>query len=169
MELLEAIRTRRSIRQYTSQPITEEQIHAILEAAMMAPSAGNAQTWQFIVITDRALLDEIPNIHAYAAMSREAQAGLLVCGDLELEKYPGNWIADCSAAAQNAVLAIHGLGLGGVWTEVYPDSARVDSFQKLFGLPQHVVPLAFIPFGYPAVTPSQPERYKEERVHRNRF
>lgn len=167
MELFEAIRTRRSIRRFSDKPVGEDQLKQILDAAMMAPSAGNGQPWQFVVVTDRALLDKVPEIHPYAAMSKEATAGVLVCGDTSIEKYPGNWPVDCAAATQNMLLAVHALGLGGVWTGIYPGAERCEAFRELFGLPEHVVPLCFVPIGYPAETRQHESRYKADRVHRN--
>jgi len=167
MDIFEAIDSRRSVRQYTSVPVSEEAIRKVLEAAMMAPSAGNGQPWQFIVVKDRGLLNQIAEIHPHAGMARDAAGGILVCGDLRCERYPGNWVADCSAATQNLLLALHGLGLGGVWTGIWPGEALMGDFQDLLGLPDEVLPLAFVPFGWPASVPPKPERYQEERVHMN--
>lgn len=167
MELFEAIRTRRSIRRFSDKPVAEELLEKALDAAMMAPSAGNGQPWHFVVVTDRALLDKVPEIHPYATMCREAPTGVLVCGDTSVEKYPGNWPVDCAAATQNLLLAVHALGLGAVWTGIYPGEERCEAFRKLFGIPTHVVPLAFVPIGYPAETREQESRYKPDRVHRN--
>ena len=91
-----------------------------------------------IVIKDKSILANIPKINLYAGMAKDASAGILVCGDLNLEKAKGYWIQDCSAATQNILLAIHALGLGAVWTGIYPrkdwknfclwrDSARAES------------------------------------------
>ena len=124
MELFAAMHTRRSIRKFTSQPVSDDDIRKILEAAMMAPSAGNAQPWQFIVVRDRAKLNQIKDINPYAAMAGKAPLGILVCGDLSLEKYQGFWVQDCSAAVQNMILAVHGSGLGSVWTGIYPMQDR---------------------------------------------
>lgn len=169
MDLFEALFTRRSVRQFTSAPVSEEAVRKVIEAGMMAPTAGNAQPWQFVVVTDRELLNKVSEIHPHAAMARSAAGGILVCGDLSLEKYPGNWVADCSAATQNILLALHGLGLGGVWTGIWPGEALMQSFRELFGLPEHVQPLAFVPFGWPAAVPTNPDRYREDRVHFNRW
>lgn len=167
MELFEAINNRRSVRQYTSEPVSDEAVRQVLEAAMMSPSAGNGQPWQFIVVTDRELLNQIAEIHPHAGMSRTAAGGILVCGDLTVERYPGNWPADCSAATQNILLALHALGLGGVWTGIWPGEALMQDFRDLLGLPDEVMPLAFVPYGHPASVPPNPERYQEERVHLN--
>jgi nitroreductase len=122
-----------------------------------------------VVVTDRAILAKVPEIHPHAAMSREAAAAILVCGDVTLERYADNWPLDCSAATQNLLLALHALGLGAVWAGVFPGDAICEAFQELFGLPDHVVPLAYVPIGYPASASPTVDRYREDRVHRNRW
>lgn len=168
MEAYEAIVTRRSIREFQEdKPVPSELVEKILRAAMMAPSAGNQQPWEFIVLTDRELLDEMPTIHPYCQMIRQTPVAILVCGDTTREKYPGYWPQDCSAAVMNILLAAHALGLGAVWTGIYPREDRVKAFQARFKLPPHIIPLALIPIGWPATTPPQPERWAPERVHYN--
>lgn len=167
MEALEAILTRRSIRRYTPQPVPDPLIREILGAAMRAPSAGNEQAWQFVVITERRLLDEIPRFHPYADMVRQSPAAILVCGDLHLEKYKGYWVQDCAAATQNLLLAAHAKGLGAVWVGIYPKEDRVERMRGLLGLPPHVVPMALVPLGHPAEQIPPEERYNPAKVHRN--
>lgn len=169
MEAIEAIHTRRSIRKYTDRPVPRELVNELLRAAMCAPSAVNAQTWVFIVIDDRKLLDEIPKFSPYASMCREAPLAILVCGDTTLEKAPGFWVQDCSAATQNLLLAAHAVGLGAVWTGIYPREDRVESFRKAFGLPNHVIPLGLVPIGYPAQRPVLQDRYRVEKVYCNAY
>ena len=169
MDVLEAIHTRRSIREYQDKDVPEDLVKKIIAAAMSAPSAGNVRPWQFVVLTDRDLLRQVPRIHPHAAMAASAPVSILVCGDLSLERYPGNWIADCSAATQNLLLAAHGSGLGAVWTGVYPEQDRVEGFRDLLGLPEHVVPLALIPMGYPLQQPPRQDRYEEDKIHHNHW
>lgn len=165
MDIFEAIVTRRSIRKYTDQPVTDEDIRVVLNAAMMAPSAGNAQPWHFVVVREAGLKARVAELNVYAAMARTAPAGILVCGDPRLEKYPGFWVQDCSAAIQNMLLAAHGLGLGAVWTGIYPVAERVEGFRDVFGLPAEVVPLGYIVLGYPDQHPQSASRFREDRVH----
>ncbi|QGY39218.1 nitroreductase family protein [Pseudodesulfovibrio cashew] len=169
MHAIEAIKTRRSIRKYTDAPVSEELIREILEAAMLAPSAGNQQPWQFVVVDDREILDSLPSIHPYLSMVRQAPVGILVCGDQSKEKYPGYWVQDCSAAVQNLLLAAHALGLGAVWTGIHPMEDRVAAFRERFNLPDEVIPLAFIPLGHPAQEVKSESRYREDRVHSNTY
>jgi nitroreductase len=169
VDAIEAILSRRSIRRYTPQPVPEGVVEQLLEAAMSAPSAGNEQPWQFVVITDRRTLDEIPGFHPYAEMVKEAPVAILVCGDLRLEKYKDHWVQDCSAATQNLLLAAHAKGLGAVWVGIYPTEERILRVRKLLGLLRHVVPLCLVPVGHPAERVPREERYDGSRVHQNRW
>jgi nitroreductase len=150
MDVLEAIRTRRSIRQYQDRPVLKDLVRKILTAAMSAPSECNAQPWQFIVIHDRKPLNEVPNINPYAAMAERDPLAILVCGDLRLEISAGYWVVDCAAAVQNLLLAAHALGLRAVWTGVYP---------------QQVAPHSLIPLGFPAEEPAHEDRDRVDHVH----
>ena len=167
MDALEAIQTRRSIREYEDRDVPKELIRQMLAAAMMAPSARNGQPWQFIVIDDRNLLSQIPQFHPNGAMVAKAPVAILVCGDLALEQSPGYWPIDCAAATENLLLAAHALGLGAVWTGVYPREERMQGFRRLFELPENVIPHTLIPLGYPAEQPVSRERYQPQRVHHN--
>ncbi len=164
MDTMETILSRRSIRKYTSAAIPEPIIQSILRAAMNAPSAGNEQPWQFVVIQDRSMLEAISKVHPYASMLTEAPVAILICGDLELEKHKGFWTQDCSAATQNMLLAIHSYGLGGVWLGIYPREDRCAGIQKLLNLPSKIMPFALVPMGYPAETKPKADRYSPSRV-----
>lgn len=169
MDVIEAIHGRRSIRKFTDEPVAEADVERMLKAAMVAPSAGNQQPWQFVVVRNRKTLKKITDINPYAPMAEQAPLGILVCGDLRLEKHPGFWVQDCSAAAQNLLLAVHGLGLGGVWTGIYPLEDRVKGFGELFGLPEPVVPLAFVVIGHSAEPAKETDRYRSDRVRMERW
>ncbi|GAI33467.1 unnamed protein product, partial [marine sediment metagenome] len=124
MDAMEAILARRSIRKYTKQPVSDEVLKELLEAAMCAPSAGNRQPRCFVVINGRKILDEIPKYHPYAEMLKEAPMAILVCCDRDLQM--GDYgVQDCSAATQNILLAAHAKGLGAVWLGTYPEEQRV--------------------------------------------
>ncbi|MGL4370255.1 MAG: nitroreductase family protein [Spirochaetota bacterium] len=162
---MNSIFKRRSIRKYTPDAVSDSDIEDILRAGMAAPSAGNQQPWHFIVIRDRALLDEIPNINPYSKLLENAPAAILVCGDTRLEKHEGFWVQDCSAATENMLIEIASKGLGGVWLGFYPRKERIDGIKKLFGLPKEVFPLAVVALGHPAEKPEPADRFKKERIH----
>lgn len=169
METFYAILSRRSIRKYKTDKVPEEMINKILEAGMCAPSAGNEQPWEFIIITERNILDDIPTFSPYANMAKSAPLGILVCGDLNREKYKGFWVEDCSACTENMLLTITDLGLGAVWTGVYPMADRVEGFKKKFNLPENIMPLAFVVIGYPDEEAKTADRFDKTRIHYNKW
>jgi len=160
---------RRSIRHYTKEPVKLDIIELLLKAAMAAPSAGNQQPWHFIVIQDRRILDEIPKIHPYAQMTAEASTAILVCGDLSIDKHPGFWVQDCSAATENILIEACELVLGAVWVGIYPNEQRVTAFSKLLGLPVNIIPLSLVPLGYPAEHKQPSQRYDITKIHHNKW
>ncbi len=169
MDTLECIETRRSIRKYIDKDVSDELITKILEAAMTAPSAGNQQPWQFIIIKDRTLLDKITEFHEYAQMCKEANLAILVCADIHSIRHEGMWEQDCSAATQNILLAAHALGLGAVWCGVYPREAKMQGFVKLLNIPEKIIPFSLIPIGHTTQKSSKVDRYKKEKIHENKW
>ena len=169
MDAMTAIRTRRSVRAFTGEDVTDEQVKEMLGAAMSAPSAGNEQPWAFVVVRDREILNKVPSINKFAGFIQKAALAIMVCGDLTLDAHHGYWIEDVSAASQNLLLAAHALGLGAVWTGVHPAEDREKGYRQLLGLPDNIVPLSFIIIGHPAKTPAPENRYQEARIHLNRW
>ena len=162
-ELIDTIYSRRSIRRYTEEPVSEEQIKTLLEAAMAAPSASNRKPWHFVVVTERETLDRLAEAHKYAKMLHEAPVCISVCGDQSVsERF---WVQDCSAATENLLLAATALGLGAVWCGVYPSQERVEAIGKILGIETPVVPLNIIAVGHPAEEKEPRTQYDEGRVH----
>jgi nitroreductase len=164
---MKAILSRRSIRRFLSRPVPEELMVELLEAAMCAPSAANEQPWQFVVIDQRRLLDEIPKFHPYAAMVAEAPVAILVCGDMERDLRKGYWVQDCSAAVENILIAVVEKGLGAVWVGIYPRDDRVRAMRALLDIPESIVPFALIPLGFPAEEKPPAQRFDAGRIHYN--
>ncbi|MBI5021310.1 MAG: nitroreductase family protein [Ignavibacteriales bacterium] len=162
---MDAIIRRRSIRSYTNQPISDEIIYKLLNAAMCAPSAGNERPWHFIVVRDKKQLVKLSQTHRNASMISDAQAAIVVCADLELEIKQGMWVQDCSAATENILIEATDLGLGAVWVGVYPREDRVKYITDFFSLPKHIIPLCIISLGYPAEQVEQTERFDKSRIH----
>jgi nitroreductase len=171
MDAMEAILTRRSIRKYTADPVSDELVEELLRAAMSAPSAGNEQPWHFVVIRDRDTLERVQTFQPYSAMLSEAQVSILVCGDpeLEMEKHQGFWIQDCSAAIENLLIAANAEGLGAVWLGVHPVEDWVSGMRALLRIPERVVPLGLLSIGWPAEERGTEDRFDETRVHQDRW
>jgi nitroreductase len=136
---------------------------------MHAPTARNIQPWHFIVVDERAVLDQLSEAHPYAKMLKQAGLAILVCGDRKLQENDGYIVQDCSAATQNILLAAHANGLGSVWLGMYPREERMKDVGKLLGIPGHILPVSLISIGYPNEQKEAPDRYKPDRVHYNKF
>ena len=121
------------------------------------------------MIDQRATLTAISSFMPNAAMAADAPLGILVCGDLHLEKSEGYWVVDCAAAVENMLLAAHALGLGAVWCGVYPRAPRMDALRQLLGLPENVVAHSLVVLGYPGEQVPPVDRYQPERVRRNHW
>lgn len=165
MDALECIYTRRSIRQYTGEPISEDQLRAILRAGFSAPSANNTRPWRFVVVRDKNTLDAVTQLHPYSKMLPGAGCGILVCGDRGRNPSDGYLAEDCSAAIENMLLAAHALGLGAVWLGVHPRAERVEALRHLLNIPENVLPIGLVAVGIPAETKDAPDRYDGTMVH----
>jgi len=166
---MKAILERRSIRKYTDEPISDQDIKELLQAAMAAPSAGNQQPWEFIVVNDREILNKIPEVHPYSQMLKMAPLAIIVCGNLDKEKHEGYWVQDCSAATENILIEAQYKGLGAVWLGVYPRKERVKGLKELFNLPEDIIPLSIVPIGHPAESKEPSNRYNQSVIHINKW
>ncbi len=165
MDIFEAIFTRRSIRKFLDKAVSDADVTRLLEAAMAAPSAGNAQAWRFIVIRKQEHRDAIAKHHPYAQMAKQAPVCIAVCADVTAEKYAGFWPQDCSAAIQNMLLAARALGIGTVWTGIHPVEERASALKSYFKLPDHVEMLGIVVCGYPDQAFKQRETYDASKVY----
>ena len=128
MNVTEAIRARRSIRKYVPHvKMPEEHLHAILEAAMHAPSACNSRPWEFVVLQSDKAKEDALSIHPYASHLRDASLGILVCADEKAQSgiAKGFFPQDCGAAIENILLQSLELGYGSCWCGIYPNAERV--------------------------------------------
>ncbi len=157
---------RRSIRAYTDAPVTDEQVQALLEAAMAAPSAHDGRPWAFVVVRDPTRRKALAETHQWSTMCADAPVVIAVVGDPTVSDH---WVEDCSAAAENLLLAAAGLDLGAVWVAVYPRAEREVHVRQVLAIPDRLRPLCLVPIGQPAETKSPRTRYEASKVHDERF
>lgn len=170
---LDCIMSRTSIRRYVpDKKIDKDTVETLLRAAMAAPSAVNKQPWEFIVVTDRDIMNGIMSVCPFARMLNEAPLAIITCGNLE-HALEGDdqlmWLEDVSAATENLLLAAHSLGLGAVWTGVYPVESRVEGLKRVLGLPDYIEPVAVVPVGYPAAAAHPHDKWDVAKIHYNRW
>ena len=164
----------KSMNDFSQLPGQRYILDQLLEAAMSGPSCVNAQDWSFVVVTDPEKLAQMADANGRPAEPlRKAAAGLLVCGDLDraFRFAKDYWVIDGAIAAQNICLAAQELGLGAVWLGTWPQMDRVEAQQKLFALPETIVPHSIIALGYPEadLTAPRESRYEDDRVHFNQW
>ena len=165
---LETIFARRSIRKFTSDSVSEEDITKLLRAAMAAPSGGNRKPWHFIVIKNRKTLDKLAE-HPYGKMLYEAPLCIAVCGDPSLTPLPRDFIReDCSAATMNILHAAVELGLGAVWIGLALEE-HYDIIRSILGIPNEIHPANLIAIGYPAEEKEPRTQYDESRIHKEKW
>ncbi|MCE1246108.1 MAG: nitroreductase family protein [Firmicutes bacterium] len=169
---IEVIMKRKSVREYTAQPVSKEDLDILIRAGMAAPTAGNKQPWEFVVITDRKTLDKLADQLEYAKMLKDAKAAIAVCGVPKLS-FPGKdseyWIQDCSAATENILLAAEAINLGAVWTGVHPVQERIEAVRSTLNLPSDIIPLNVIAIGHPTGKEKPKNKYKPERIHWEKY
>ena len=166
-DFLNLMYSRRSIRDYTDKPVTDEQLEAMLKAAMSAPSAQNLRPWHFIAVRKPKLLKQLANVHKYAYMLEKAPLAIIICGDQNVSER--HWVEDTCAATQNLLLAATALGLGGVWISLYPKKKNQKYVRKLLDIPEHMGVLCALAIGYPAEQKKAHTKYDPERIHQDKW
>ena len=177
-ETITNILTRVTVRRFTDEPVSDEALHVLLQAAMAAPSSMNLQPWHFIVVRDETVKQCLKDCLPYAKMINRGCTGIVVCGDISLYEHINEvdkedntlyWAQDCSAASENLLLAAHAIGLGAVWTGIYPLESRVGKLRELLAIPAHIVPLNLILVGHPVVLPLPKEKWDEKKLHYDKY
>lgn len=166
MECIEAIKGRRSIRKYIDRPVGKELIGQLLDSARMAPSAGNLQARDFIVISDKVTKQKLAKAAMGQSFIEQAPVAIVIIANIErssrIYRSRGELYAiqDASAGIENLLLAAHSLGLGACWVGAF-DEAMVS---LLLGIPNKAKPVAIIPVGFPDEQPPAPPRMIQERL-----
>jgi nitroreductase len=168
--ILDAIFKRRSIRKYTDQPVEPEKLDLLLKAGMAAPSAMNCKPWEFILVTEPEKLAQFRTRLIFG--DRNAPAAIVVCGNPGLSTNPAArlfWVQDCSAAAENILIAAVSMALGAVWIGVHPVAKFVKTVRSIMSIPKSVTPLCIIYVGYPVEEKPARTQYDEQRIHREKY
>lgn len=158
-----------SVRRFTAESVSDLQVSALLHAAMSAPSGVNRQPWEFVVVDSPELLKSLSEALPYAKMTAQAPVAIVVCGNSERFLQGDDstlWEQDLSAASENILLAAHAIGLGGVWTCLYPHADRMDSVRRILNIPGNLIPFNLIPIGHPLTDHAPMDKWHPERVHK---
>ena len=153
-----------SIRKYQTKVVEQKKIEQLLRAAMAAPSACNQQPWEFYVVTNKEVIQQLAAASPYAGCAAGASVVFVPCFRHE-GIAPEYFNIDLSAAVENLLLEADAQGLGAVWMGISPSEERMDSVRKVLNIPSELSPFALVPCGYPAEERPQQDRYEESRVH----
>jgi nitroreductase len=161
MEALEAIRKRRSVRSYTGAPIPKEDLETIVDAGRLAATGSNKQPWEFIVVTERGMIDQLK-----VASQWMDKAGAIIA--VVMDPASRWWLEDGAAAVENMLLAATALGYGSCWLEGYT-LPREEEFKALLGIPKAKRLLTLVPIGVPAEWPTKDKKPLAEVLHWEKY
>lgn len=167
MDLYSTIKTRRSVRSFKEEEVSQEVLEKILKAGIWAPSAGNQQSWEFIVVKDESNQEEL--VRGALGQNFIAEAPVVIVVGANKKRSAQRYgergkklycLLDAAAAIQNMLLTAHALGLGSCWIGAF----RNEEVKEVVRFPEYVRPVAIIPIGKPAESPSIPSRYPLDQV-----
>lgn len=164
---METINRRRSIRKFKDEKVEAEKVILLLRAAMQAPSAGNQQPWEFIVIEKTTTKEAIAKMSPYAGPAGKAPLIIAVLANEQRMRFPENMQQDLGACSQNILLEAVVQGLGATWMSVYPQEERIQAMRQSLNLPEHIIPYNIIIVGYPYSDDANRfvDRFDDERIH----
>jgi nitroreductase len=163
---LQIIFNRRSIRAYTDEEVSQDDIQSLLEAAMAAPSGSNLKPWHFVVVTDRPTLQALADAHPYGKMVAQAPLAIVVCGRRAASPW---WAQDCTAATENILIAVAALGLGAVWVGCHGVQDREEAVRAVLGIPDSIGILSLLSIGHPGEVKPARTQFDPAKVHKNRW
>lgn len=173
MDLYEGLLTRRSVRKYQDKKIDKDTLTEIIKAAQYAPSAHNKQEWEFLVVDNKEILENLRSKQRWTSFAKDASHVVFVCGNKDeafgRDKDDEHWSfvdIDCALATQNLLLAAHAKGVGACFCGCAPMEKVVEEISSWLGLPENIRPIAIVTMGYPAEESFQPkDRFKQEKIH----
>lgn len=169
--MLDAIRKRRSIRNFQNKSVEEEKLQEILKAAMFAPSARHSRPWEFILVKDKKTKDKLAATKVGSAFVNKAPLIIVICA-----QETHQWIEDCSIVAENIYLEATNQGLGTCWVQIRgserPNGSSCEEYvKKLLKIPDKIRVLCMMPIGYPAeqLSEHQESEYEKRKLHREKW
>lgn len=167
---MSAIFKRVSVRKFKPQAVEDDKVESLLRAGMQAPSGGNQQPWQFVVVDDPTLCEQLGATSKFSGPAKAAPLNIVPVIDAEGARFPELVALDLSACVENILLRATELDLGAVWLCVYPEEDRIAHVRETLGIPEGFTPFAILSVGYPESEPHpQQDRFTPERIHRNQW
>ncbi len=166
---MQNILNRTSVRKFQDKKIESSELKQILQAGFSAPSAKNTQPWEFLIVENPKTLEKMATFSPYAGPIKKAALGMLVCADTNCNPSIDYCQQDCAAATENMLIAAKSLNIGSCWIGVYPNTERINPIREYFNLPPNIMPMWMIAFGYPAENPKVKNKWKDSKIHYEKF
>lgn len=174
MDFKDLVKKRRSIRKFTEQELTQDEVVTLMRAALMSPSSHNTRGWEFVLVDDKAMLQRLSEVRSMGAeLVAGASLAIIVCVDTNISNV---WIEDASIAAYGIQLQAEDLGLGSCWVQVRnrqtPEGTPTDeAVRELLGIPSYVGVLCMVAVGHKAMerNPQNEEKLMWEKMHIGQF
>ncbi len=160
---------RRSVRNFKPDPIEQNKIEILLKAAMCTPTCDNQNEWEFIVVTERSLLDRLSQTSPYTACIKDSPLAIVLLANTQKIVHADNWEQEMSAATEAILLECVHLDMSGVWLGISPMAERMANVSKLFGLPDTLKPFAITAIGYPLQKEDVDREFDFSIVHYNEY
>ena len=161
---------RRSVRKFSDEEVSINQVKNLIKAGMQSPSAFNSQPWEFIIVSDKKDLESVSKMSRFAKPAKRAQKLIIVLGNTKKFRVVKDMIQqDLSACTQNILLQAVVDGLAGVWLGFYPREDRVNALREYFDIPDHIIPFSVIAIGYPKDEKDPKSRYDESKIHLDKY
>lgn len=160
---------RRSLRKYLDKEIEQEKINLILQAAMLAPTACNQREWEFIVVKDKKILEQLGKVTPYTTPVSIAPLAIIPVANKKLMARDDYWEQDMGAVCENILLEAVECGLGGVWLGIAPHKDKMNIVSKILDIPDNVLPFSIIALGYSPYELEERNKYEESKVHYNKY
>ncbi len=161
---------RRSVRKFSDEEVSINQVKNLIKAGMQSPSAFNSQPWEFLIVSDKKDLEAVSKMSRFAKPAKRAQKLIIVLGNTKKFRLVKDMIQqDLSACTQNILLQAVVDGLAGVWLGFYPREDRVNALREYFDIPDHIIPFSVIAIGYPKDEKDPKSRYDESKIHLDKY
>lgn len=162
---MNSIFKRISVRRYLDKEVEQEKLDLLMKAAMASPSAGNQQPWEFYIITNKDMIEELSQTTKYSGCLKNAPVAIVPVYRTEGLMFNDYAHIDMSICCENILLEATELGLGSVWLGIAPLKDRMDAVNKILDLPENLQSFAIIAIGYPNEDRPQQDRYEVSRIH----
>ncbi len=166
---MDIINVRRSVRNFTSKKVEDDKIEKLLRAGMQAPSAGNQQPWEFVVVQNADVKEKLSGVSPYATPVKDAPLAIVLVETTKNLRFPQYTSQDMGACAQNILLEAVELGLGAVWLGIKPEEDRMQSVSKILNLPQDIIAFGIIAIGYSDSENKYVDRFDTAKIHNEQY